>query len=240
MKKLKILLAATLLFAGMTGFSQAKKKVAVVAFYADKQVNLDDVGLSGVSVITELQNNPDFKLEPILQRYHDVFFTEYAAKFPFDLVPEAEVTGNTAYQNYAPQTNSQVALSRYTTISGYKAVTGTWGKDDQKDLLKIFPDVDGIMFVYVTFALNKGFGVGGTATTKMQTFTSITLYNRKAEKVFSIYEHANSKKTGVMVGGVPVMKPEKILPMCESALTELMEDLNKRIGKIIDKSGKKL
>lgn len=43
-----------------------------------------------------------------------------------------------------------------------------------------------------------------------------------------------------MVGWVPVMKPEKILPMCESALDELIEDLDKRIQKIIDKSAKKL
>ena len=43
-----------------------------------------------------------------------------------------------------------------------------------------------------------------------------------------------------MVGGVPVVKPEKILPMCESALQELMGDLRKRIAKIVKKSGVKL
>lgn len=39
-----------------------------------------------------------------------------------------------------------------------------------------------------------------------------------------------------MVKGIPVMKPEKILPMCESALNELMGDLEKRIEKIVKKS----
>jgi hypothetical protein len=43
-----------------------------------------------------------------------------------------------------------------------------------------------------------------------------------------------------MVGGIPVVNPEKILPMCESALTELMGDLKKRIAKIISKTDKKL
>ena len=240
MKNFKISLLLTYLFVSFTCFSQAKKKIAVVAFYADKQVSLEDVGLSGVSSIADLQNNPDFKLDAILKKYHDAFFTEYAKKFPFDLVPESEVTGNPTYQAYQPTIKTGESLSRFTSIEGYKTVTGVWGKQDEKDMLKIFPDVDGVMFVYVTFSLNKGFGVGGTATTKMQAFTSITLYNRKAEKVFSINEHANSKKTGVMVGGVPVMTPEKILPMCESALTELMEDLGKRIQKIVDKSSKKL
>ena len=43
-----------------------------------------------------------------------------------------------------------------------------------------------------------------------------------------------------MVGGVPVINPEKLLPMCDSALEELMGDLQKRIAKIIKKSDAKL
>jgi hypothetical protein len=36
------------------------------------------------------------------------------------------------------------------------------------------------------------------------------------------------------------MKPEKVLPMCESAMTELMADLQKRIPKIVKKTDAKL
>lgn len=43
-----------------------------------------------------------------------------------------------------------------------------------------------------------------------------------------------------MVKGIPVMQPEKILPMCESALNELMGDLDKRIEKIVKKTDAKL
>lgn len=65
-------------------------------------------------------------------------------------------------------------------------------------------------------------------------------YNKKGKKVFAFSESERSKKTSVMVGGIPVVKPEKILPMCESALTELMGDLKKRIAKIVSKAEKKL
>ena len=41
-----------------------------------------------------------------------------------------------------------------------------------------------------------------------------------------------------MVGGIPVMSPKKILPMCESALEKLMKDLEKRLPKIIKKADK--
>lgn len=108
-------------------------------------------------------------------------------------------------------------------------------------MAKIFADkADGVMFVYVNFSFEKGFGIGSTMTIKMRATTRIALYNKTGEKVFAFEENERSKKTGVMVGGVPVVKPEKILPMCESALEELMGDLRKRIAKIVKKSSMKL
>ncbi|TRW25851.1 hypothetical protein FMM05_06415 [Flavobacterium zepuense] len=239
MKKLKMLLVVAMVAVALPGFAQ-RKKVAVVTFYAEKQVDLADVGLDAVTVAADLMNDPTFNLQPLLKEYHDKFFNEYAKKFPFDLVPEATVTGNAAYQSFMPEYTAGYTASSFEVIEGYKPLDHNNGKKNEEGMEKIFNDVDGIMFVYVKFALNKGFGVGGTATTKMQAYTNIVVYNKKGDKVFTINEHANSKKTGVMVGGVPVMKAEKILPMCQSALTELMEDLDKRIQKIIDKAGKKL
>lgn len=239
MKKLKMLLVVAMIAVALPGLAQ-KKKVAVVTFYADKQVDLSDVGLDAVSVVTDLQNDPNFNLKPLLQEFHDKFFNDYAKKFPFDLVPEATVTGNADYKAFKPEFPKGFNASRFEVVDGYQALNPNIGKINEEGMEKAFADVDGVMFIYVTFALNKGFGVGGTATTKMQAYTNIVVYNKKGDKVFTINEHANSKKTGVMVGGVPVMKPEKILPMCKSALDELMEDLDKRIQKIIDKSAKKL
>ena len=216
------------------------KKVAVVTFYADKNVDLSDVGLAGAEIIADLAKDPSFNLQPLVNQFHDKFFNEYAKKFPFELIPEAQVTGNAAYQAFKPEYSTAITGDSYVTAPGYIAVDHNVGKKNESELLKIFNDVDGVMFVFLTFNMNKGFGVGGTATTKMQAYANIVLYNKEGKKVFTINEHANSKKTGVMVGGVPVMKPEKVLPMCESALDELMEDLDKRIQKIIDKSAKKL
>ncbi len=240
MKKFTML-AAVLIFTVTATFAQAKKKVAVVTFYANKMVDLSDVGLSGVAAIADLKNDPDFNLAPLLQQYHDKFFNDYAKKFPFELVDETLVTGNAEYHTFQPTfLGMKQDMSDFQLYPGYEAVDPTWSGANVNGMLKLFPDVDGVMFVYVNFAMVKGFGLGGTASTKMRAFTHIALYNKKGDKVFVINENANSSKTGVMVGGVPVMKPEKVLPMCESALKELMEDLDKRMQKIIDKSGKKL
>ena len=75
---------------------------------------------------------------------------------------------------------------------------------------------------------------------KADTFEFYLFITKRVKNVFAFSESERSKKTGVMVGGLSVVKPEKILPMCESALTELMGDLKKRIAKIVSKAEKKL
>ncbi|RZJ66549.1 MAG: hypothetical protein EOO50_09255 [Flavobacterium sp.] len=239
MKMIKMMSAVIVMAISMTGFAQTKK-VAVVTFYADKQVGLSDVGLGAVSLATDLTNDPNFNLQPLIQQFHDKFFNEYAKKFPFELEAEATVIGKPEYQSFTPEYEKGFEATRYVTAPGYKAITPNYGKANTQAMTKLFAEYDGVMYVFLTFELTKGFGVGGTASTKMRAYTNIVLYNKKGEKVFTINENANSKKTGMMVGGMPVMKTDKILPMCESALTELMADLDKRIQKIIDKSAKKL
>ncbi len=239
MKNFKVIIALLALVINTSVIAQTKK-VAVVTFYADKQVGLKDIGFGAVSLLADLRNDPNFNLTPLLKDFHTSFLNEYSKKFPFELMPETEITGKQEYQNFKPEFESGFDSSRYTTIQGYHPITPNYGKTNTQGMNKIFNTADGTMYVYLTFELVKGFGIGGTATTKMQAYTNIVLYNKAGDKVFTINEHADSKKTGTMVGGIPVMKAEKILPMCQSALEELMKDLDKRIQKIIDKSAKKL
>ena len=114
-------------------------------------------------------------------------------------------------------------------------------KKNEEGIAKALASIaDGVLFVEINFGLEKGFGIGNNVTLKMKAFTRIALYNQKGEKVFVINESERSKKTALMIGGVPVLDPDKILPMCESALNELMGDLQKRITKIVSKTDKKL
>lgn len=240
MSKIKMMLAVLLLAVTMPGFAQAKKKVAVVTFYADRNIDLSDVGGAGVTLVAELLDDPTFNLKPLIDKYHDKFFKDYAPKFPFDIAPETTVTENAAYQAYLPEYAPGYEVTRYVVPAGYKAIDAYYGKKNVKEMVKLFSDYDGVLFVYISFSMNKGFGVGGTATTKMKAYTNITLYNKLGTKVFAIRESANAKQTGMMVSGVPVLDANKVMPQCESALEELMEDLDKRLQKIIDKSAKKL
>jgi hypothetical protein len=97
---------------------------------------------------------------------------------------------------------------------------------------------DGVLFTEIHFAVVKGFAVGGTGTIKMKAYARIALYDKTGKKVFAFSEGANSKKTGTIVGGVPVLSLDKVLPMCESALEELLKDLDEKLEKIVKKSDK--
>lgn len=240
MKKIIIVLAV--LFSTALA---AQKKVAVVSFYTDKIIDFKELGLGSEGLITEIANlrdNPDFDLTPILEKFHTKFFDTYSKKFPFELASEKEVTSNQEYIDFVPKWDkSEDELKRYVIYDGYKYIyEGFAGKKNEVGMANIFNSMDGVLFVEIHFGFVKGFGIGGTSTLKMKAFVRMALYNKKGDKVFAINESANSKKTAMMVKGIPVTSPKKILPMCESALDRLMKRLDKKIQKITKKAAKKL
>jgi hypothetical protein len=239
----KIIIAFVILFTSI--ISAQQKKVAVVSFYTDKIIDFKELGIGGEGIITEVANlrdNPDFDLTPILKKFHDKFFNDYSKKLPFELLPEEEVLTKQEYIDFVPKwEKSADELERYVIYDGYKYIyEGALGKKNEVGMANVFNTSDGVLFVEIHFGFVKGFGIGKTATLKMRAYARMALYNKKGEKVFAINESANSKKTSVMVKGVPVMAPKKILPMCESALDKLMKHLDKKIQKITKKAAKKL
>ncbi len=225
-------------------FSQ-KKKVAVVTFYTNKVVHFGlDFGTEVLlKKVLDLQENPDFNLTPILEQYHDRFFNEYAADLPFDLLPELEVTENPDYLNFQPNFElKNFSEYAFVTSEGYKIIyEGFMGKENEIAVAKMFADkADGVLFVNVDFAFDRSFGIAGVYEMKMLATTRISLYNKEGEKVFVVRERARSKQSITSLGVVPVIEPQEVLPMCESALLELMDDLKKRIKKITRNAAKKL
>lgn len=243
MKK-NVLLLLLILFTSLS-FSQ-EKKVAVVSFYTDKTIDFSDLGIGNeelIVAVADLTNNPDFNLTPILEKFHKEFFNEYSKKLPFKLLPEEEVLTNEEYIKFQPKWDkSEQELRRYIVYDGYKYIyEGFLGKKNEEGMANIFKEnADGVLFVEIHFSLVKGFGIGGTATIKMKANCRMALYNKDGKKVFAINKSAKSKKTAVMVGGIPAMSPKKILPMCESAMERLMKHLDKKIKKITKKAAKKL
>lgn len=241
--KRKFILSALCLLLLATGSFAQDKKVAVVTFYANKKIGVTEFGAAAYVAVTKLSDDPNFNMAPLLQNFHDQFFNTYSKEFPFQLLPETEVTGNADYKAYVPvgeATSGVFDILKYVVpINGYKVVLPLMGHENERALLKIFGQADGVMKVYIDFDLVK-IGFGGMGVVKVNAHANIALFNKDGEKVFSIKEDAKSKNVSPLVGGVPVMSTEKILPMCESALAELMEELQKDLPKMIKKADKKL
>jgi hypothetical protein len=237
----KVLFILTVLFA-LNSYSQ-KKKVAVVAFYTDKTIDFSNLGLNGLASIVDLGNDPNFNLTPILEKYHNAFFDVYSKKFPFDIVPENEVIQKQEYIDFSPKyAREGEAGKTIINYPGYKYIyEGTAGEANEVGTATMFKEIaDGVLFTEIHFALQKGFAVGGTGTVKMRAYARISLYDKTGKKIFAFNEGANSKKTGAIVGGIPVLTPEKVLPMCESALEELLKDLDEKANKMIKKTAENL
>ncbi|WP_136669090.1 hypothetical protein [Flavobacterium sp. H122] len=250
MKKINLLLMLFCLNFGFIVQAQDKtdKKVAVVSFYTDKTIGVSELGLEGVKgladKIFDLKNNPNFNLTPLLEKYHTAFFDNYSKKFPFAILPEAEVTGNKEYIDFKPRFEEKdtESINGIINYNGYKHIyEGMFGKVNEEGIAKVFStQANGVLFTQIHFSLVKNFGIGGMATVKMRAFVRMALYDSTGKKVWSITEGANSKETSVMVGGIPVMSVEKIQPMCESALEQLLKDLDGRMEKIIKKTDGKI
>lgn len=250
MKKI-VVLAITLVIGFSLQSMAQKKKVAVVTFYGNKYINFSELeGNAALAAnIASLSNDPNFDIKPIVKKFHDTFFNELAKELPFDLYPEEKVVKTQAYIDYKSRMGETEDASdpslfqNYVVADGYKPMVEVMGKNYKNELkmLEIFGnDVDGVMFVYIDFAFIKKFAVGGTGSAGMKAYVRMKLWNKQGDKVFTVNESANSDKTVAIVAGVPVIKVEKILPLCEDAATQIIADLKKRIPKMAAKVEKKL
>ncbi len=247
MKKSLSLCLIMLLFASVTLAQQ--KKVAVVTFYVNKYIGTDQLGgaASLVAGVATLAEDPDFDLTSVLNNFHDVFFDEYAAAFPFELLPEEQVLNNADYQAFESIGGETADVDRdkffqqFIAYEGYKPLAEyiLAGKNkNERQMLEIFKDqVDGVMFVYLDYNFVKGaFGL----TANIQAYARMKLWNKEGKRVFTLNEFANSKKSVAAIGGIPVMDTDELLPLCEDASQRLFADLGKKIGKIVKKANKKL
>ncbi|WP_146217540.1 hypothetical protein [Chitinophaga sp. S165] len=225
----------------------AKKKVAVVTFFVSKQIGLGDGNAQLASRVTDLADNPNFNLQPVLETFYSNFFNGFAKKFPFELMPEDYVIKNETYKAYDTSSSGIVVLmsGRELNPPGYKTIYpgGFLQKSEnrnQNKLLEVFPESDGVMFVWMDYEFVPKKGFAGMGTCGMKATIHLTLYNKEAKKVFSISEYATSKKQVAMVGGIPVTSFDKVLPLCEDASQRLIGELEEKLDKITRKVDSKL
>ncbi|MEN9348207.1 MAG: hypothetical protein RLZZ77_1718 [Bacteroidota bacterium] len=245
--------ALMLSFFSTTAFAQ-RKKVAVVTMYCDKYIGTSNLagGASMIAAVQTLADDPNFDLTSVLQTFHDKFFNEFAPQFPFDLIPESEVVTNPDYLAYESawgetkaDEDKSIFERRYLTVGGYKPLLESLGKGGEKSnqqrMVQMFGDkVDGVLFVNIDFEFTPKMAIGGMGTAGVQAYCRMKMWNKEGDKVFKINEFAMSKESVAMVAGIPVMKTDELLPMCQDATTRMIADLQGRLKKIANKAAEKL
>ena len=242
MKK-NLFISSLLLILFSTLVHAQNKKVAVVTFFINKKIDVTEFGASAFVAVNKLISDPAFDMGPLLKTYHSIFFDNYVKNFSFDIIPEEQVLNNEAYKAYQPvgiDTSGILKASNYiTTIDGYKILLPLAGHKNEKNMVQIFGQADGVMDVSIDFKLIK-IGFGGMGVVKVLATANITLINKNGDKVFIVSENAKSKTISPLVAGVPVMTTEKIMPMCESAGNELLNELQNDLPKLIKKTEARL
>ena len=246
MKKLILFVFAATIF--LNSGAVAQKKVALTSFWVSKHIGFEDLGGTAalVAAISSLSEDPNFNLQPVLDNFYTTFTEEYAKSFPFELMPEEEVIKRKEYIAYEGRFNEDKdadrskLFQRYLTPEGYKPLVESLfkgEKSNQMQMVNMFNDADGVMFVSMGYDFVKK---PLPFTAGVRAFVRIKLWNAEGKRVFTINEYGTSKKNVAIVAGIPIMKPEKLLPLCESASEKLVSDLSKRLKKVAKKAAKKL
>jgi hypothetical protein len=246
----KFLMGAAMLFSLAATASDGDKTVALTTVYVNKVIQTKDASSILLSKITALSENPAFKLDTILFQFKKKFETEYALNFPFKLLPEQEIITNEKYKEFksAAALDPNSALGKLTAPllpEGYKYMTrcsGGFVKDENQDevkMLQIFPNVDGVIFISLDYTIVPKFAVGGMGSAGVQATARIYLVNKQGERVFDKLIWAMSKKTVGLIAGVPVMDVEDILPVCQSATSELFKEMDEKLPKLLKKIDKR-
>lgn len=246
MKKLFFLTFAASLFFNIAAIGQ--KKVALTSFWVSKHIGFEELGGTAglIAAISSLSEDPNFNLQPVLDNFYKTFTEEYSKSFPFDIMPEDDVLKRPEYIAYEGRFNEDkdadrnLLFQRYLTPEGYKPLVESLFKGDksnQMQMVNMFNDADGVMFVSMGYDFVKK---PIPFTAGVRAFVKIKLWNSEGKRVFAINEYGTSKKNVAIVAGIPIMKPEKLLPLCESASEKLVADLSKRLKKVAKKAAKKL
>ena len=239
-----------------------QKKVALVSFIVNKQINTDGLGPlaknSGklVSSLTDLVDDPEFNLKPILLDFKEKFYNEFVPDLPFEIIPEDKVINNDEYMSYIPVSPEEDSkkIEEYQSIDGYKVLTILrWNllgvqknSVDFDKMIQIFKnEANGIMTIEMYYGFEPmGFG-NVIVSTRVSCYISMRLWNIETEKkkkqVFWILESGSSKDVIPAPGGIPIAKTDKMLELCKQATDRLLADLSKKgkMKKIVKKAAKK-
>jgi hypothetical protein len=109
----------------------------------------------------------------------------------------------------------------------------------EMNLLRIFDQADGIMFVDMSYSFINDSGINLVKFYRVKATVNIVLLNKEGKKVLRITEHGMSPQKISFYSGIP-LEPLQLLPLCKSASDKIMKDLDRKLPRSVKKADKKL
>jgi len=248
MKYYRLTIGAIALFLVASNVSYSQKKtVALVSFYCDRFIE------HGGPNMASFLNDPKYDLKPLVEKAYNQFVKDYAKNFPFTIAPHSELLAVPEYSLFktrfladsakASKTlNKILGMNQYVLPKGFVLAYGRSSETIKKEnfdpyiLAQLLGKFDGVMVVSLDYEFREkamGFACG------MLAYMTIGLFDKDGNKVFMIREFSTSKGKVPAVGGVPILKTEKVVPLCQDATNVLFSELKGKLPKIIKKTAKK-
>lgn len=226
---------ATDMATGTVIAAAANPKVAIVSIYCNKEIAAGDFTGMGAA-ITKLANDEDFDLRPMVTRIHEKVFSEYTSNLEFDFMTEEEVLNNPKYDEtiFEAGTIKTTAEQRDKWMlrpDGYLPIHAYPGKKILRETAARFPTADGIMFVSLSYELEKvGMEIMGFGNAKIKCIGTIRIMDKDGKKLLRITEYSSSdNKIKFAMGGL--FETSELMPLCTEATEAVFKQLDAKILK---------
>ena len=232
---MKIRMILVSLFIASTSLAIAQPTVGIYSFYLDKEVDFSLMqGFSDNSkeMIQTLVQDPEFNLEPLIQDFHEYFIGTAAPLLPIKLSPEETMLSSGVYQSLENH-NKYEKTEMHQSATGYVQLGRSF--DDSYLQLTSNQSLDGLMSVRLQFFVRKNM-----LKTVIQAQVTVTVWNDEGKKAWNYAEFGISKIGFTAVSGFVVSKQDEVMPMFESAMSNLKEKMSGNITSRAKNATKKL
>lgn len=215
-------------------------KAALISVFGDR--NLSDNPMD-TKIYEILMKDSSFNLAPIVNNFDKTIRDKFLPQFPFPFLSKEEVVGATGYGDLQELTKWGQSSWYTTAAEGYIPIAAYGIADDTEAIVKSFEvvqqGVNGVMVAYVNFNIYDAGGVGPMARKKVYAYVNLKIFDNEGKRIFKLKERASSDKGVIAVGGI-ITDIDKVMPMIESAASNLLDDMEKKLPKSLNKMAKKM
>lgn len=233
-KKFPIVAITLLLFLSACIVSKEKlagvEKVAFVSVMLKKEIDMSEFN-SVAGMMSQVLQDEEFDLEPITNRTKDKVKDELAKEMPFQLLPEEQVINKDGYKEIVQEQGAFMKVSKYS----YEIPTGyvplnSLSKKGRLAALAAFPEAQGVMYVRLSYRLNKISSIGGFGVAEIAATMDVAVYNRANKKALYVQKRGRSEdRIKFALGGA--FDAKKITSMCEEATEDAYQKVSAYVNK---------